>query len=99
MALLGTGVASADPYPPVNPTQSNNPVCSTAPNGNGGVVIGGRNNGACNIDDQQRNRSDNSKQTRTANTGFATLTASVIALALLGGGVALVVAGRRRRHS
>lgn len=40
-----------------------------------------------------------SRTNETASTGFATLTATGIALALLGGGVLLVVAGRRRRRA
>jgi hypothetical protein len=40
-----------------------------------------------------------SASSSTANTGFRTLTASLIAVALLGGGVLLVLLGRRRRQN
>src|SRR3954471_3351388 len=45
-----------------------------------------------------RDTNTNRHTSETASTGFATLSATAIAIALLGGGVALVVAGRRRRH-
>lgn len=94
LALLavGSGSATAAPYPPTD-------NCSTAP-----ASLGtGNQSDACGrgTDDDRDSRDPNQRrvETQTANTGFATLTATLIAAALLVGGGALVVAGRRRRHS
>jgi hypothetical protein len=47
----------------------------------------------------QRGGNTDSQTSETASTGFATLTATGIAIALLAGGIVLVVAGRRRRRA
>jgi hypothetical protein len=101
IAMLASlrSTASADPYPPT--------VCSSITNGDGAPVSGS--DASCGIDNISVSKSPSadpsSASTHSANsssgtayTGFAAVTATVVAVALLGGGVLFVVAGRRRSH-
>lgn len=80
LALIGAALlsvpalASAEPYPPTNPSSGAAPTTV------------------------HRDTNTTNQTSETASTGFATLTATGIAIALLGGGIALVVVGRRRRR-
>jgi hypothetical protein len=82
VALLSVhSTAQADPYPPTRPTTSST-AGDPVPQQAGTPT-------------SPRTTDDGSSR-NLAETGFATLTATVIAVALLGGGVLLVVVGRRR---
>lgn len=100
LLLVGSAAANAAPYPPAN-----NCTTGAAPTTGGSLAVGGQSGQSgdgCKrgTNDRRENRTPNNNrnETQTANTGFATLTASLIAAALLVGGGALVVAGRRRSH-
>jgi LPXTG-motif cell wall-anchored protein len=90
LALIGAALlsvpalagATPTPYPPNNP--SSGAVASTS----------AHQNQPSSTSSSQHGTND----AGTASTGFQTLTATAIAAALLIGGVAFVVVGRRRRH-
>ena len=89
-ALLAVpAVASvADPYPPT--------TCSSSP---GNSVTGGSCSAAASTSAARSSESSAPDSTdSTASTGFQALTATAIAGALLAGGVAFVLFGRKRRH-
>ena len=83
---LSTAAHASPAYPPTGPSQGVQPVATH----HSGVP--GTNSG----DGAQTNHGTNGG---TAVTGFDALTASIVAVALLGGGLLLVTVGRRRRQS
>lgn len=81
--LVVPAIASADPTPtPYPPGSPSSGVASTS---------AARTNPSAGSTHQ-------TESTQTASTGFQTLAATAIAAGLLGGGAALVLLGRRRRH-
>jgi len=89
-ALLAVpAVASvAAPYPPT--------TCSAT--GGNSVTGGGSCSGAASTSAARTSSPAQPSTDSTASTGFQALTATAIAGALLAGGVAFVLLGRRRRH-
>jgi ABC-type antimicrobial peptide transport system permease subunit len=87
LALIATALLSVPALASAAPTPypPSNPSSGVAPgtSGQGAVTT----------------NQSNTQSNETASTGFQTLTAVGIAVALLGGGTALVVAGRRRRRA
>lgn len=75
----------------------------TVPSGSTGRVSATGGNRTCSFPLSGNNGGSGTQGTQTtphaAYTGFAAITATVIALVLLGGGLVLVLAGRRRRQN